>query len=96
MGLEGAAFGLFPILWIVVNAIWIYNTPAMRLIALDAEAERDALFVRHADEGSYHERLRRGAGVGGGAAPARAHPLAGSPHRGHVLADGRGRLGGRV
>ncbi len=25
MGLEGAAFGLFPILWIVVNAIWIYN-----------------------------------------------------------------------
>ena len=25
MGLEGAAFGLFPIMWIVVNAIWIYN-----------------------------------------------------------------------
>jgi len=25
MGLEGAAFGLFPILWIVVNAVWIYN-----------------------------------------------------------------------
>jgi lactate permease len=25
MGLEGAAFGLFPILWIVINAIWIYN-----------------------------------------------------------------------
>ena len=24
-GLEGAAFGLFPIMWIVVNAIWIYN-----------------------------------------------------------------------
>src|SRR3982750_689687 len=23
--LEGAAFGLFPIMWIVVNAIWIYN-----------------------------------------------------------------------
>jgi len=23
-GLEGAAFGLFPIMWIVVNAIWIY------------------------------------------------------------------------
>jgi lactate permease len=22
---EGAAFGLFPIMWIVVNAIWIYN-----------------------------------------------------------------------
>src|SRR3989440_2250152 len=22
---EGAAFGLFPILWIVINAIWIYN-----------------------------------------------------------------------
>ena len=25
MALEGAAFGLFPIMWIVVNAIWIYN-----------------------------------------------------------------------
>src|SRR3954465_15425377 len=24
-GLEGIAFGLFPIMWIVVNAIWIYN-----------------------------------------------------------------------
>src|SRR6201991_3247252 len=24
-GLMGAAFGLFPIMWIVVNAIWIYN-----------------------------------------------------------------------
>src|SRR4051795_11303582 len=24
-GIEGAAFGLFPIMWIVVNAIWIYN-----------------------------------------------------------------------
>ncbi len=24
-GSEGAAFGFFPILWIVVNAIWIYN-----------------------------------------------------------------------
>jgi lactate permease len=23
--IEGAAFGLFPIMWIVVNAIWIYN-----------------------------------------------------------------------
>src|SRR5437879_12945638 len=22
---EGAAFGFFPILWIVINAIWIYN-----------------------------------------------------------------------
>src|ERR687883_1879087 len=22
---EGAAFGLFPIMWIVVNAVWIYN-----------------------------------------------------------------------
>ncbi len=25
MGLEGAAFGLFPIMWIVINAVWIYN-----------------------------------------------------------------------
>ena len=25
MGAEGAAFGLFPIMWIVINAIWIYN-----------------------------------------------------------------------
>src|SRR3954468_936073 len=24
-GVEGVAFGLFPIMWIVVNAIWIYN-----------------------------------------------------------------------
>jgi lactate permease len=24
-GLEGACFGLFPIMWIVVNAVWIYN-----------------------------------------------------------------------
>jgi lactate permease len=24
-GTEGAAFGLFPIMWIVVNAIWVYN-----------------------------------------------------------------------
>ena len=24
-GLEGAAFGFFPILWIVINAIWVYN-----------------------------------------------------------------------
>jgi lactate permease len=24
-GLEGAAFGVFPIMWIVFNAIWIYN-----------------------------------------------------------------------
>ena len=24
-GLEGAAFGLFPIMWIVFNAIWLYN-----------------------------------------------------------------------
>src|SRR5439155_20036178 len=22
---EGAAFGFFPILWIVINAIWVYN-----------------------------------------------------------------------
>ena len=25
VGLEGAAFGLFPIMWIVWNAIWIFN-----------------------------------------------------------------------
>ncbi|HZI91983.1 MAG TPA: L-lactate permease [Thermoleophilaceae bacterium] len=25
MGAEGAAFGFFPILWIVINAVWIYN-----------------------------------------------------------------------
>ena len=25
MALEGAAFGLWPIIWIVINAIWIYN-----------------------------------------------------------------------
>ena len=25
MGVEGAAFGLFPIMWIVINAVWIYN-----------------------------------------------------------------------
>ena len=24
-GAEGAAFGLFPIMWIVVNAVWIYT-----------------------------------------------------------------------
>ncbi|GAC1344927.1 MAG: L-lactate permease [Candidatus Dormibacteria bacterium] len=24
-GIEGAAYGLFPIMWIVLNAIWIYN-----------------------------------------------------------------------
>ena len=24
-GTEGAAFGFFPIMWIVINAIWIYN-----------------------------------------------------------------------
>src|SRR3954470_10843944 len=24
-GVEGIAFGLFPIMWIVVNAIWIFN-----------------------------------------------------------------------
>src|SRR3954466_6821256 len=24
-GVEGAAFGLFPIMWIVVNALWIFN-----------------------------------------------------------------------
>src|SRR5687767_2858090 len=24
-GAEGAAFGFFPILWIVINAIWVYN-----------------------------------------------------------------------
>jgi len=24
-GLEGAAFGFFPIMWIVINAVWIYN-----------------------------------------------------------------------
>ena len=24
-GTEGAAFGLFPILWIVINAIWVYQ-----------------------------------------------------------------------
>ncbi len=24
-GLEGAAFGLFPIMWIVINALWIFN-----------------------------------------------------------------------
>ncbi|MDP9221281.1 MAG: L-lactate permease, partial [Actinomycetota bacterium] len=25
LGTEGAAFGLFPIMWIVLNALWIYN-----------------------------------------------------------------------
>ncbi|GAA1965012.1 L-lactate permease [Terrabacter lapilli] len=24
-GLEGAAFGFFPIMWVVINAIWVYN-----------------------------------------------------------------------
>ncbi len=24
-GTQGAAFGFFPILWIVLNAIWVYN-----------------------------------------------------------------------
>lgn len=24
-GLEGAAFGFWPIMWIVINALWIYN-----------------------------------------------------------------------
>ncbi len=40
-GSEGAAFGFFPIMWIVINAIWIYNLmpwrypprPGSRLLA---------------------------------------------------------------
>jgi lactate permease len=27
---EGAVFGFFPILWIVINAIWIYNMTVAR------------------------------------------------------------------
>jgi lactate permease len=27
-GTEGAAFGFFPILWIVINAIWVYQMSA--------------------------------------------------------------------
>ena len=66
---EGAAFGLFPIMWIVVAAIWVYNMTVesghfavlRRSIAvgLGGSADpggADRLLLRHADGGA--RRLR--------------------------------------
>ena len=43
-GIEGAVFGLFPIMWIVMNAIWIYN------LTVDRPLRRAAALVRHVSD----------------------------------------------
>jgi lactate permease len=45
-GLEGAAFGFFPILWIVINAIWLYN---MTVVTGDFDVLRRS-FARVSDD----------------------------------------------
>ena len=65
-GLEGAAFGLFPIMWIVFNALWIYNmTEATGHFAVLRRAfERD--LGRPARPGGDHRLLLRRAARGAG------------------------------
>ena len=93
---EGAAFGFFPIMWIVINAIWVYN------LTVDDRALRRAAPVvrggqrRPAGPGDHHRvLLRRAAGGAGRLRHAGRH------HRRHadrarLPADqGRGRRPGR-
>ena len=83
MGLEGAAFGLFPILWIVINAIWIYN-----MTGQDGALRRAAALVRDdlgrpAHPGGDHRLLLRRADRG----PGRVRH-AGRDHRGDAAGAG--------
>ena len=39
---EGAAFGFFPILWIVINAIWVYNLTVATGVPKPASASSSA------------------------------------------------------
>ncbi len=89
---EGAAFGFFPILWIVINAIWVYN-----LTVDDRALRRAAPLVRAgqprpADPGHHHRVLLRRPARGAGRL---RH--AGRHHRGDAdgagLPPGAGRLG---
>ena len=72
MGLEGAAFGLFPIMWIVINAIWIYNMTVKtghfavlrRSFATDLgrpahPGHHYRLLLRRADRGAWPASARR-------------------------------------
>ena len=54
---EGAAFGFFPILWIVINAIWVYNLTVEtgHFDVLRRSFERGE--PRHADPGDHHRLL---------------------------------------
>ena len=95
-GTEGAAFGFFPILWIVINAIWVYNlTVDVRALRRAAPVVREGQ-PRPADPGDHHRVLLRRAARGAGRL---RHP--GRDHRGdadgaRLPADqGRGRRADR-
>ena len=65
-GTEGAAFGFFPILWIVLNAIWVYNlTVVVRALRRAAALLREGQ-PRPADPGDHHRLLLRRAARGAG------------------------------
>ena len=56
-GSEGAAFGFFPILWIVTNAIWVYQMTV-------ETGHFDGVLVRSFDGGAGRIRHARGGHVG--------------------------------
>ena len=60
--LEGAAFGFFPIMWIVINAIWIYNmTDADRALRRPAPLVQLDLRRPARPGGDHRVLLRRAA-----------------------------------
>ena len=64
--LEGAAFGFFPIMWIVINAIWIYNmtvaTGHFAVLRRSFAAVSDDQRIQAVDHRVLLRRAARGAG----------------------------------
>ena len=69
--IDGALFGFFPILWIVINAVWIYNLTVTGALRGAATVLREGQ-PRPADPGDHHRLLLR---------CACSRPWPGSAHR---------------
>ncbi len=87
---EGAVFGFFPILWIVINAIWIYNmtveTGHFDVLRRSFATVSDD----HADPGRSHRVLLRRAAGGAGRVRHAGRDHLGHAHRaGLPAAEGR-------
>ena len=61
---EGAAFGLFPIIWIVLTAIWIFRMTELTGYDLVLRRAFGSLVARPAHPGHHHRVLLRRAARG--------------------------------